>query len=98
MTGYGGDRPSSAGHCLLPKIATFLLNCQLFCTGPLADEERSPICLQVRGKAMANKAGDMLEVARDILLTARLDDKARFTQMVNETKAGMEASEWLRTG
>lgn len=47
---------------------------------------------------MANKAGDMLEVARDILLTARLDDKARFTQMVNETKAGMEASEWLRTG
>lgn len=52
------------------------------------------MCLQVRGKAMANKAGDMLEVARDILLTARLDDKARFTQMVNETKAGMEASEW----
>eukprot|EP00877_Chromochloris_zofingiensis_P003328 jgi/Chrzof1/12997/Cz07g15220.t1 len=47
--------------------------------------------LMVRGKAMGDKAGDMFELMRDILLTARLDDKARFTQMVAETKAGLEA-------
>jgi Zn-dependent M16 (insulinase) family peptidase len=40
---------------------------------------------------MSSKAGDMMEVARDVLLTARLDDHARFTQMVNETKAGLES-------
>ena len=37
--------------------------------------------MQVRGKAMASKAGDMMEVARDVLLTARLDDQPRFTQV-----------------
>jgi len=30
---------------------------------------------------MADKAGDMLDIARDILLTARLDDKERFKQV-----------------
>ncbi len=38
--------------------------------------------LQVRGKAMAGKAGDMLGIARDILLTARLDDRERFKQVL----------------
>ncbi len=33
------------------------------------------------GKAMAPKAGDLLDLVRDILLTARLDDRARFTQV-----------------
>lgn len=45
----------------------------------------------VRGKAMAGKAADMLELMTDVLLTARLDDRQRFTQMVAETKAAMEA-------
>jgi presequence protease len=40
---------------------------------------------------MADKAGDLLEIARDILTSARLDDGDRFRQMVLETKAGMEA-------
>jgi Zn-dependent M16 (insulinase) family peptidase len=40
---------------------------------------------------MAGKVGDMMAVARDVLLTARLDDRARFTQMVNETRAGLES-------
>ncbi len=35
----------------------------------------------------------MLDLMRDILLTARLDDRQRFTQMVAETKAGMESGE-----
>ena len=34
-----------------------------------------------RGKAMAGKSGDLLALVRDVLLTARLDDKARFTQV-----------------
>ncbi|KFM23321.1 Presequence protease 2, chloroplastic/mitochondrial [Auxenochlorella protothecoides] len=47
--------------------------------------------LMVRGKATADKAGDLLQVFHDILLTARLDDAARFKQMVLETRSGMEA-------
>lgn len=45
----------------------------------------------IRGKAMGDKAGDLFGIMHDILLTARLDDRERFTQMVLETKAGMEA-------
>ncbi len=37
--------------------------------------------MQVRGKAMADKAGDLLDLFHDVLLTARLDDKARFRQV-----------------
>ncbi len=37
--------------------------------------------LMVRGKAMAEKAPELLDVMRDILLTARLDDKSRFKQV-----------------
>jgi Zn-dependent M16 (insulinase) family peptidase len=47
--------------------------------------------LQVRGKAMGHNSGDLFELMGDILATARLDDRARFTQMVAETKANMEA-------
>ncbi|KAI8467060.1 MAG: peptidase M16C associated-domain-containing protein [Monoraphidium minutum] len=47
--------------------------------------------LMIRGKAMGSKAGDMVEIMRDVLTDARLDDKARFTQMVLETKAGLES-------
>jgi Zn-dependent M16 (insulinase) family peptidase len=47
--------------------------------------------ITLRGKAMADKAGDMLDIARDILLTARLDDRERFKQMVLETKSSLEA-------
>ncbi|PSC73335.1 presequence protease chloroplastic mitochondrial-like [Micractinium conductrix] len=47
--------------------------------------------ITIRGKAMADKAGDLLDIARDVLLTARLDDRERFKQMVLETKSSMEA-------
>lgn len=47
--------------------------------------------VMVRGKAMADKSGDLLEIVSDVLLNARLDDKERFRQMVLETKSGMEA-------
>lgn len=35
---------------------------------------------QVRGKAMADKAGDMMDIVRDILLTPKFDDYERFKQ------------------
>eukprot|EP00775_Hariotina_reticulata_P005466 gene5466-5701_t len=47
--------------------------------------------VMVRGKAMGHNSGDLFELMGDILATARLDDKARFTQMVAETKAGLES-------
>lgn len=40
---------------------------------------------------MGHNSGDLFELMGDVLATARLDDKARFTQMVAETKAGLEA-------
>ena len=43
------------------------------------------------GKAMRSQAGDLLSLASDVLLTARLDDRDRFRQMALETKAGLEA-------
>ena len=43
------------------------------------------------GKAMRSQAGDLLSLASDVLLTARLDDRERFKQMALETKAGLEA-------
>jgi len=48
--------------------------------------------IMVRGKAMGDKAGDLTQLIRDVLVSARLDDKARFTQMVLETRAGLEAA------
>lgn len=46
---------------------------------------------KIRGKSMGHNSGDLFELMGDILATARLDDKARFGQMVAETKANMEA-------
>ncbi|GFR50856.1 hypothetical protein Agub_g13138 [Astrephomene gubernaculifera] len=47
--------------------------------------------VMIRGKAMSGTSGDMVGLMRDILLTARLDDRERFTQMVAETKAALES-------
>ena len=37
--------------------------------------------VQIRGKAMADRSGDLLELFRDVLLEARLDDRERFRQV-----------------
>lgn len=47
--------------------------------------------LMLRGKAMGEKTADLLDVMRDCLLTARLDDQQRFKQMVLETRSALEA-------
>ena len=43
------------------------------------------------GKAVPDKLGEMLDIMGDVLLDARLDNKARFRQMALEEKAGFEA-------
>jgi presequence protease len=47
--------------------------------------------LFLRGKAVASQSGALLDIFKDILLTARLDNRERFKQIVLEEKAGMEA-------
>ena len=44
--------------------------------------QREPVAyLIARGKVMGDKAGDLLELIQDILLTAKLDDRERFKQV-----------------
>ena len=61
----------------------------LICTS--VDGDRSRARFLVRSKAMAGQAEQLLEIARDLLLSARFDDKDRFLQMALEEKAGLEA-------
>ncbi|HVO84805.1 MAG TPA: insulinase family protein, partial [Syntrophobacteria bacterium] len=46
--------------------------------------------LFLRAKAMKDQAGELLAILRDVLLTVRLDNRARFRQMVLEEKARQE--------
>jgi Zn-dependent M16 (insulinase) family peptidase len=52
---------------------------------------RSTAYLFMRGKATIGQAPALLDILRDILLTVRLDNRARFRQIVLKSKAGMEA-------
>ncbi len=47
--------------------------------------------LFLRGKAMASQVEELLAILHDVLLTARLDDRERFRQLVLDEKSGMEA-------
>lgn len=46
----------------------------------------------LRGKAMRHQVDEFLDILKDILLAAVLDDKERFYQMALEEKAGEESS------
>lgn len=46
--------------------------------------------LILRAKAMASQVRDMLDILRDILLTVKLDNRARFRQILLEAKAREE--------
>lgn len=46
--------------------------------------------LFIRGKAMLDHTGDMLEIIRDVLMTVKLDNRDRFRQMALEAKARAE--------
>jgi hypothetical protein len=45
----------------------------------------------LRGKAMVDQVGDLVDIVGDVLLTVRLDNRERFLQMALEDKAGEEA-------
>jgi presequence protease len=47
--------------------------------------------LILRGKATVQQSGELLNILKDILLTARLDNRERLKQIVLEEKAGIEA-------
>jgi len=46
----------------------------------------------LRGKATLQQSTELLNILRDILLTAKLDNKERLKQMVLEEKAGLESA------
>lgn len=47
--------------------------------------------LFLRGKATVQQSGELLNILRDILLTAKLDNRERLRQIVLEEKAGLES-------
>ena len=53
---------------------------------------RAETWLFLRGKSTGDKADELLAILQDVLLTARLDNRERFRQIVLEEKAGMEAA------
>jgi len=54
-------------------------------------EAGSATWLFLRGKAIASSSAALLDILKDILLTARLDNRERFKQIVLEEKSGLEA-------
>lgn len=60
-------------------------------TSARAGEAGSAAYLFLRGKAIATSAAALLDLLKDILLTARLDNRERFKQIVLEEKSGLEA-------
>ena len=48
--------------------------------------------LILRGKAMGDQSGDLIDVFQDMLLKAKLDDKERFRQLALESRAGAESA------
>jgi Zn-dependent M16 (insulinase) family peptidase len=60
-------------------------------TSVIRGSQQGAAWLFVRGKAVPEKAGELLAIARDVLLEARLDNQERFRQIVLEEKAAQEA-------
>ncbi len=58
---------------------------------PLREDAEGVARLFVHGKATAARGHDMLAILTDILLTVKLDDRARFRQIILRAKASMES-------
>ncbi len=56
------------------------------------DDHPDATWLFLRGKATVAQADDLLAILKDVLLTVKLDNQARFKQLVLEAKAGHEAN------
>lgn len=57
----------------------------------IRENKDSALYFFLRGKATLEKSGELLDILRDVLLTAQLDNRERFKQIVLEEKAGAEA-------
>jgi Zn-dependent M16 (insulinase) family peptidase len=60
-------------------------------TGVVRGSAQAAAWMFLRGKAMPEKASELLAILRDVLLDARLDNQERFRQIVLEEKASQEA-------
>jgi Zn-dependent M16 (insulinase) family peptidase len=61
-------------------------------TSALANSQGSAAWLFMRSKAMHEQVPELLDIFRDVLLNAQLDNRQRFLQMVLEEKAQAEQS------
>jgi Zn-dependent M16 (insulinase) family peptidase len=57
----------------------------------IRESQNSALYFFLRGKATTDKAAELLAILKDVLLTAKLDNRERFRQIVLEDKAGAEA-------
>jgi len=57
---------------------------------PIHESQDTAVWLFLRGKAVAGRIKDLMEIFRDVLLDLRLDDRERFRRMVLEEKARQE--------
>jgi presequence protease len=60
-------------------------------TGVVRGSAQAAAWMFLRGKAMPEKANELLAIMRDVLLDVRLDNQERFRQIVLEEKASQEA-------
>ncbi len=58
----------------------------------ILDSSEAAAWFVVRGKAMADKTEDLLDLIAEILTTARLDNRDRLRQLVAENRSRMESS------
>ncbi len=60
-------------------------------TSAIRESNDSALWFFLRGKAVISQADDLLEILKDVLLTARFDNRERFKQIVLEDKARAES-------
>ena len=60
-------------------------------TSTIRESNDSALWFFLRGKAVISQADDLLEILKDILLSARFDNRERFKQIVIEDKARAES-------
>ena len=60
-------------------------------TSTIRESNDSALWFFLRGKAVTSQVGELLNILKDVLLTARLDNHERFKQIVLEDKARAEA-------
>lgn len=60
-------------------------------TATVQSSRESRAYLMIRGKSTMSQANEMLNILRDVLLTANFDNKERLKQIVLEEKAGVES-------